>query len=763
MIRRRLGIFGASGESLRLTRLLLANPNVEIARLWDADSTEALARIRALGSDLSETLEPLLTDDPDEFLSHSDLHAVIDSGDDPSFAERFPEAAERGLQIVSPLTARLLWGYGAAPQDRKAELLTALSEVVESVELTIDSDELFERMLEIAVGATGAEGGSLMLLDERTQELQIRVAIGIEPELWPKIRVPLGEGIAGRAAADAHPVRLRGKADRRTFQIVRERLDVESALCVPLINGGRVLGVLNLHHSTQSDAFSDADLQFMEQLAHLDAQIIGRAQEHESLRNQAARYEAVRKIQGLLAGANPLAERLRQLCWFLAESVGRGIATVFLCDPESGELRLAATSLEGGGFGGEYRVIRGQGVDGQVAQSREPAFLRASDGSLAYMGLPLVAGERLVGVLSVQAGSDPPRGRAAEETLLEMAATVAEGVDRVDREDRMAIRATRASAINETGIRMLSTHELDDVLRMATSSVAMILDADHAVLRLQDEQTRRYGIRSYFGSADDPLQEALFRLDKPVSVETIKRRSPRNVRNISSVEALTTCAGDFRSLLSAPIKHDGRVIGVLNVYDKVAADRFQATAFSDDDLQVFTRFVSYVEQAVASALFHTLTHRHRNFDEDTGLPNASYLGQRIQAETARCADRQGGLAVAVCRVENLDEISQRANPAHAHRVILRTADALRSHLRDFDVLGRSGTTEFAVLMPEPGLSPGERVFELARAVADEVSKEESLNHPVRVALAFGYAVHPSDGSDCDTLLVHASAPRIRMV
>jgi GAF domain-containing protein len=763
MSRRRIGIFGVTDESLGLAHLLLANPKLDIARVWDADRAQALTRIRSLGPDLAATLESILIDDPDEFALQSNLDAVIDSDTDPGFTSRFPEPAEHGVQVVSPLTARLLWGYGVAARDRKGELLTALNEVVESVELTIDSAELFERMLDIAVGVTGADGGSLMLLDPSSQELRIRVAIGVEPELWSKIRVPIGEGIAGRVAADARPLRLRGKADRRTFQIVRERLDVESALCVPLVSGGRVLGVLNLHHSTLPDAFTDADLQFLEQLAHLDAQIIARAQEHESLRNQAARYELVRKIQGLLAGATPLSNRLRGLCTFVAESVGHGIATIFLCNAEASELQLAATSLEGGGFGGEYRVVKGQGVDGQVAQSRRPAFLREADGSLAYVGLPLIAGERLVGVLSVQAGSDPPRGRAAEETLLEMAAAVAEGIAQADREARMVTRATRANAINETGIRMLSTHDLDAMLNIATSSAAMILDADHAVIRLQDEQTRRYAIRSYFGSADGPLQETLFRLDKTVSVETIRRRSPRNVRDIASVESLAPEARDVRSLLSAPIKNNGRVIGILNVYDKVTADRFQAISFSDDDFQVFTRFVSYVEQATQNAMFHVHTRQHRNFDEDTGLPNATYFGKRVQEEIARCLGREGALAVAVCCIENLEEIAREANPAHAHRLILRLADALRSHLRDFDVLGRISTAQFAVLMPEPGLSPGERVFEVARAVADEISREDSLNDPVRVALAFGYAVHPGDGADCDTLLVRATAPRIRMV
>ena len=41
---------------------------------------------------------------------------------------------------------------------------------------------------------------------------------------------------------------------------------MESALCVPLIHEGRVLGVLNLHHATRTDAFDDDDLEFAERL-----------------------------------------------------------------------------------------------------------------------------------------------------------------------------------------------------------------------------------------------------------------------------------------------------------------------------------------------------------------------------------------------------------------------------------------------------------------------------------------------------------------
>ena len=96
-------------------------------------------------------------------------------------------------------------------------------------------------------------------------------------------------------------------------------------------------------------------------------------------------------------------------------------------------------------------------------------------------------------------------------------------------------------------------------------------------------------------------------------------------------------------------------------------------------------------------------------------------------------------------------------------VAQRTVDALRAHLRDFDVVGRTGEAEFTVLMPEPGFAAGERFFTLARTVADDVSKDDALNNPVRVALAFGYAVFPTEGTDRESLLERAREPRIRMV
>ncbi|MDP6979058.1 MAG: GAF domain-containing protein [Myxococcota bacterium] len=762
-MRKKIGVFGVNEEVLRLVQLLDRNPDIEIMRFFHEDRVAALHAANRAGSDVAEIVKSRLFDDLKAFMHPGDFDAVIDAGAGCSFRSVFPDAADGGLQILNPLTARLLWAYVGDARDRKAELLQALHEIVESVDLAVDTDELFARMLDIAAGATDADGGSVMLLDPERGELRIRVAHGVERELWPKIRVPLGEGVAGRVAADARSLLLRGRADASQFHIQYGRANVESALCVPLVASGRVLGVLNLHHNTREDAFDESDLEFLEHLATLDAQIIDRAQVHESLRNQAGRFNAVRDVQNVLASPEPILERLTRLCGLLAERVGGGIATVYLREDGSTDLSLAATSLAGGGFAGEYRVVPGQGIDGRVAASRRPEILRSDPGALAYACLPLVAGDEMVGIVAIQAGAHPPRGRAAEEILLEMAAAMAEGVARDDREARMAVRATRASAINEAGVRMISADDVNDVARMATSSAAMIIEAEHAVLRLQDPQTLRYVIRSYFGPADGRHQEQLFRLDKDVSVETIRRRTPLLLKNISHQTKSPETTGDVRSALTAPLKREGRVIGTLSVYDKVSPDRFYAIDFNDEDLEGFRKLVTYIERAIDNASFHAYARQHRNFDPQTGLPNSSYLDKRIREEIARANGRHCAMALAGCEIENLTAIREASNSAHVHRVIMAVADSLRAHLRDFDVLARTEGARFTALLPEPGHTPDQRIAELARAVAEDVCKDAKLNEAHRISLAFGYAVYPVDGDDVSGLMDCAANARIRMV
>jgi GAF domain-containing protein len=750
-MRRRIGIFGASEEALELIPLLAANPSIEVHCVYDRDAEGLLERLAHFEPGVAALLEHTLTNDPTTLGPEANLDALIDAGEEGAF-EALVGPADEALQVVTPLTARLLWCHGAAPEDHKAELLQALHEIVESYNLTVDTDELFTRMLEIALGVTGAEGGSVMLLDAERGELAVRVAVGVEKELWPKIRVRLGEGIAGRVAQEGRSLRLRGKADGQRFQVVRERIDIESALCVPLVREDRVLGVLNLHHGSRADAFTEKDLEFAEDLARLDAQIIARAQEQDDLRSKAARYAATREVQRILDTAAPLPDRLETLCRFVAEKAGHGIANLYLHDPDEDALRLAATSLSGSQWVGEVRVRVGEGLDGRAAETGEPTVLYDKQGALAYAALPLVATQVLVGVLSVQVG-DAGQTTLPEPILIEIAQESAHEIGQAEREARVQTRATRSNAIQEAGLRLLACTSAEQVLRVAASSAAMVLESEHALLRLQDPETKRFVIRAYFGTGDEEQKERLFHLDKQVALDALNRRGPLWIRRADSDARLVGFDTGVRSLIATPLAGEGRMIGTLALYEKISPDSFLPGRFAKEDLALLASFSAYVERALESMLAVATT---PYFDDDTRLPNALYLEQRLEQEVARARACDDTLTMVVVRVQNLGELDSEA-------VTSRLVESLRSRSREFDVVGRLSLEEFAVILPEPGAAPSERVTELARAVADDIHKDDVLNQPTSVSLAFGYASLPSDGADSAPLLERARVARIEMV
>ena len=407
-----------------------------------------------------------------------------------------------------------------------------------------------------------------------------------------------------------------------------------------------------------------------------------------------------------------------------------------------------ATSLAGGNLGGEYRVAPGRGIDGQAAQSRTPSFLRQPDGAVAYAALPLLDGEQLVGVLAIQSGGEPPRGRAAEETLLEIAATAARKIADAEREVRMAARAERAGAVNEAGIRMITTTDPAEVLRLGTSSAAMVLEADHAVLRLQDEDTQRFVIRSYFGSADGPLQERLFRLDKDVSVDVLRRRAPRLERDVagrsrSSPRTAPTCARCSPRRCAATVSSWER---------SRSTTRSPPTASARARSTRTTPRCSRSSCRTSSARSRTRCSTTRRAGSATSTRTPACRTRPISPSgsarrAARAGTRDGAFAVAVVRIANFAELEAAGDPVKTRRAVHMVVDALRRNAREFDVVTRCENAEFALLIPDPGHDPAQRVLDLARAVSEDVTRDERVNTPLRIALAFGYAIHGKDGHD----------------
>jgi diguanylate cyclase (GGDEF)-like protein len=162
--------------------------------------------------------------------------------------------------------------------------ITALLDAGRAVNSTLELDRVLASILTGATDLLPASSGSVMLLED--DELVVAAAVGNEGALGK--RAAIGDGIAGHVARTREPLLIDGRATTSLFPGLVRRTggEVRSALCVPLLERGELLGVLNLSAPAEGD-FSEYDLRAVSLFAEQAATAIGKARLYERSQAQA--------------------------------------------------------------------------------------------------------------------------------------------------------------------------------------------------------------------------------------------------------------------------------------------------------------------------------------------------------------------------------------------------------------------------------------------------------------------------------------------
>ena len=84
--------------------------------------------------------------------------------------------------------------------------LNACVELGKALTSELDSKRLLERILHKIKDLLPAMNWSLLLIDEKTDELRFELSVDLDLELVKKIHLPLSEGIAGQTAVQQKPM-----------------------------------------------------------------------------------------------------------------------------------------------------------------------------------------------------------------------------------------------------------------------------------------------------------------------------------------------------------------------------------------------------------------------------------------------------------------------------------------------------------------------------------------------------------------------------
>jgi diguanylate cyclase (GGDEF)-like protein len=139
-----------------------------------------------------------------------------------------------------------------------AQLLACI-EVGKAITAELDPDRLIATIMERVSRLLPSETWSLLLLDSETQTLHFEISIDLDPRMVKDIRLPLGRGVAGRAAQQQQLLVVADVSKCEFFDSTVDEASghkTQSLICVPILFGGRTLGVLEVVNPKDMGAVS---------------------------------------------------------------------------------------------------------------------------------------------------------------------------------------------------------------------------------------------------------------------------------------------------------------------------------------------------------------------------------------------------------------------------------------------------------------------------------------------------------------------------
>lgn len=451
--------------------------------------------------------------------------------------------------------------------ERAASRTTRLQMITEGLAQALTVGEIAEVLMERGLAGVGAIAGSVGLLSDNGEMIEVIGAIGYPATIAQEFQqqrvsgaTPLAEAIRTGLPTWRESDEVE---DERYIDFIRRAQAYPSGAALPLIADGRVIGAIGLSFRERR-TFTDDERGFMLTIAGQCAQAVQRVRLYENERASHEQLDAilggvvdgvlVQRADGSLAYANEAAARM----------AGFGSAAEYL-SASAAEVsrRLSVLDADGQPLPADQlpsrRALRGEETPEQLVQYRREDTGEASWSRTRSRTVRGVDGELLA------------------ITLLH------DVTDEVRSSDRLRFLA-------EAGSQLASSFDVDQTLTTIVQVAATTL-ADWAVVLLVDDDG---GIQHLASAHRDPAKEALIRelherhlkhasqatllwraiqsgepiLVPEVSVEMMAR-TERNPERLALLEAL-----GISSLLYAPLVGPEGVLGAIALFMAESRRRF---------------------------------------------------------------------------------------------------------------------------------------------------------------------------------------------
>jgi phosphoserine phosphatase RsbU/P len=325
-----------------------------------------------------------------------------------------------------------------------------LLEVADVVNTTLDLDTLLERVAAIIRRVIDYDIFAILLINDRTQDLRVRFSIGHPREIADKVRIPLGEGVTGLAAARREAV-LVNDVNQET-RYIESLPGVRSELAVPLIVKNKVIGVIDLE-APQPDYFTKEHKNLLTLVASRIAAGIENARLYTRVSRQAKSLTLLNEIARDLTSILNLDQLFKRIGEQLKRLMDYQMFSILLLDRERHSLQHRFSLRYNENVHLKHDIPVGKGLVGYAVDTREPLLVSDVSNDPRYINtnpetrselvVPMIYKDTVIGVLDIE---HTKRGYFTEQhmrTMTTLAAQIAIAIENARLYEAVAMQEQR--------------------------------------------------------------------------------------------------------------------------------------------------------------------------------------------------------------------------------------------------------------------------------------------------------------------------------
>jgi len=580
--------------------------------------------------------------------------------------------------------------------------------------LTLEPEKLYSLIVSLTAKAMNAELVSLMIIDQLTQEMTIKAAIGMNNEVIKKTKLLVGQGVVGFVAKSGEPLLVKDVTQDSRFGVQQNspKYYTKSLISAPLKIGDDILGVINVNNKSTRQPFDEGDIKLLSIIC-----------DHAAIAIKNSKNMFREKNEMVLKEIEQYEEQMRK-----EEEEKKNL----LKEREEAETQLKETE----------EMIR---IKEELIQSKE-ALLREKQAAAASMSEK----EKLQRELD-ELELEKEELEKEKDGLLEEVR--GKGVLIREKEE---LEKKAVELIKEKEELEAQTEELGILYSISREIPLMSLPQEilfWVLERIQQFFNYHAGSYLYFenGRILSQIKQACFINDN--CLNHIKRQlesawAETNPDKIKKV-AYSTEDGEagnlywigvekFQSSLIAPLNYRGEIIGFLNI------NSFNENAFTPLQRRLLTIVANQVSVTLEKVRLFAKVKEMAERDELTKLYNYRYLEDLMVREFSFAAQYQKPLSFLMLDFDRLKFVNDTFGHSEGNRLIVTIADIIKETVGNKGTVARFGGDEFAVVLPETDQNTG---FNLADEIRKNIyeSPYQINGKPHQLSSSLGTATYPNTG------------------